>query len=133
MRVHSERREKRVRLEPTGSLGGQGTQGPLEMRETPERPVPQERRVRPATRAMLGQTGPLETGVALGKEDHGAPQVCGAREETRVKLDPQVTRVEKALSVSPETRVTLAPLDLKDTEETRGLQGSRVPEVPQGL
>lgn len=120
-------------LEPTGSLGDQGTQGPREMRENPDCLVPQERKARPATRAMWDQTGPLEKGVALGKEDHGGPQVYGVREETRVKLDPQVTRDEKALLVSPETRVMLAPLDLKDTEEMRDPLGLRVPEVPQGL
>lgn len=116
-----------------GSLGGQGAQGAPETRETPESLVPQERRARPATRATQDQMAPLERGAALGRGDHGAPQACGAREETREKLDPRVTRDEKALSVSPETRVTRVPSDLKGTEETRGPQGSRVPEVPQGL
>lgn len=116
-----------------GSLGGQGAQGAPETRETPESLVPQERRARPAMRATQDQTAPPEIGVALGREDHGGPQVCGAREETRVKLDPQVTRDEKALLASLETRVTRAPLDLKGTEETRDPQGLRVPEVPQDL
>lgn len=119
-------------LELTGSLGGQGARGPPEMRESRESQGPQERRARPATRETRDQMAPPETGVALGREDHGGPQVCGAREETRVKLDPQVTRDEKALSASPETRVTQAPLDLKGTEVTRGPWGPRVPEAPQG-
>lgn len=88
--------------------------------------------MRLATRATRVRTATLEKGVALGKEDHREPQGLGAREETRAKLDPQVNRDGKAPLVSPETRVKLAPPDLKDTEETRGPRGLRVPEAPKG-
>lgn len=115
-----------------GSLGGQGTQVPLETRASLESPVPPERREKPATRGTQDQTAPRERGAALGKEDHGGPQAFGAQEETRVKLDPKVTRDEKAPSVSPETRARLGPLDRKGTAETRGPQGLRVPREPQG-
>lgn len=50
-----------------------------------------------------------------------------------MKPDLKVTKEEKALSASLETRVRLAPLDLKDTEVTRVLQALRVSEVPQDL
>lgn len=119
-------------LEQTGSLGGQGTRGPPETRVSLEHLVPWERREKPATRETRDQTDPPERGAALGKEDHGGPQARGAREETWVKLDPKVTRDEKAPLASPETRVRLAPLDRKDTAATRGLQGPRAPEEPQG-
>lgn len=120
-------------LEQTGSLGGQGARGPLEMRVSPESPVPQERREKPAMREMQDQTEPPEKGAVLGKEDLEGPQVRGAQEETRVKLDPKVTKDEKAPSVSPVTRARLAPSGQKDTEVMRDPQGPRVPEELQGL
>lgn len=57
----------------------------------------------------------------------------GALEETRVKLDPKVTRDEKAPSVSPVTRARLAPLGRKDTEVMRDPLGPRAPKELRGL
>lgn len=50
-----------------------------------------------------------------------------------MKLDHKVTKEEKAPLASPEIRVILAPLDLKDTEAMRVLQARRVLEEPQDL
>lgn len=115
-------------LELMGSPEGRGTRGHREMRASRGCLVPPERREKPATRETPDRTVPPERGAALGKEDHGGPQACGAHGETRAKLDPKVTRDEKAPSASPETRARLAPLDLKVTEVTRGPRGLRVPE-----
>lgn len=119
--------------EQTGSLGGPGARGRLEMRVSLESPVPRERREKPAMREMQDQTEPPERGAALGKEDLEGPQVHGALEETRVKLDPKVTRDEKAPSVSPVTRARLAPLGRKDTEVMRDPLGPRAPKELRGL
>lgn len=101
------------------------------MRVSLEILVPQEKKARLAMRGTRAQMALPERGVALEREDLGGPQVCGGQEETRAKLDPKVTRDEKALSASPETRVKLDPSDLKDTEVTRAPQGPRVSEEPQ--
>lgn len=50
-----------------------------------------------------------------------------------MKLDHKVTKAERGLSASPEIRVRLAPLDLKDTEVMRALQALRASEEPQDL
>lgn len=50
-----------------------------------------------------------------------------------MKLDHRVTKEERGPSASPETRVRLAPLDLKDTEVMRVLQVLRASEEPQDL
>lgn len=118
-------------LELTANPGGQGTRAPWETRASRACLVPQERREKPVTRETRDRTVPPARGAALGKEDRGGPQVCGAHGGTRAKLDPKVTRDEKAPSVSPETRARLAPLDLKVTEVTRGPRGLRVPEELQ--
>lgn len=118
--------------EPTGSLGDRAAQGPKERRASPESPEPRERKEKLAMRETQDQMVPLETGAALGKEVPGGPQVCGAQGETRAKLDPKVTRDERAPLAPLETRESLAPLDLKGTEAMRAPQGSRVPEEPQG-
>lgn len=116
-----------------GSLGDLETRGRPEMRVIRESLVPLERRERLVTRAMQDLMGLPETGAALESEDPGEPQVCGAREETWVKLDLKVTKGERAPSASQETRVRPAPWDLKAIEATRAPQGWRVPEEPQDL
>lgn len=111
-------------------LGDQGTQAPLEMRVNLESLDPQERREKLAMRGTQGRTVPPEKGAGLESKDSGEPLACGAQEETRVKLDHRVTREEKAPLAFLETRVRLAPLDLKDTEVMKAPQASRAPEDP---
>lgn len=50
-----------------------------------------------------------------------------------MKLDHKVIKEEKDPSAAPEIRVSLAPLDLKDTGVMRVLQALRVSEEPQDL
>lgn len=95
--------------------------------------VPPGRKERLEMRGTQDQMALQERGVAREREDHGGPRACGGREETRVKLDPKVTKDEKAPSVSLETRVRPAPSDLKDTEAMRVPQGLRVSEEPRDL
>lgn len=120
-----------MQLEPTGRLGDPGTRGRPETRVSRESLVPLERRERLVTRGMQDRTDPLESGVALEKEDLGGPQAYAGREETQVKLDPKETKGEKAPWASLETRARLAPSDLKDTGVTRARQDPRVSEEPQ--
>lgn len=131
MPVPSDRKVTRVNLEPMGHLGGQGAWVPLGMRVSLASQDPPERRARLETRAIQAQMEPLETGAALGNQAPRALLAFGGPEETRVKLDPQGTRAEKAPWVSPETRVMRVPSDPKGTEATRGPLGLRVPKVPQ--
>lgn len=50
-----------------------------------------------------------------------------------MKPDHRVTKEERGPSASPETRVRLVPLDLKDTEGMKVLQALRASEEPQDL
>lgn len=120
-----------MKLEPLGNPEGLGVQGHQEMRVNLESLALQERKERLVMREMQDQMALQEKGVVLEREDPGGLQACGGREETRAKLDHKVTRDEKALLVSLETQVTLAPSDLKDTEVMRVPQDLRVSEEPQ--
>lgn len=120
-----------MKLEPLGSPEGRGARGHRETRASLESLVPRERKERPATRGTRDPMALQERGAALEREDRGGPQVCGGLGETRAKLDPKVTRDEKAPLVSLETRVRLVLSDPKDTEVTRAPLGLRVSEEPQ--